>query len=204
MLVRLLQAFGAYGYRGIYEQKAHFLKSIPYAIKNLKQLISVGRFKFAGSYLFEVLHKMISGENWKKFAIYEEEPEKLTVRISSFSYRDKIPMDNSGNGGGYVFDCRSLPNPGRIDEYKDLTGRDKEVIEYFLTKPEVDEYLRHVFSLIEYSTSNYLSRDFRNLSVNFGCTGGQHRSVYCAEKTAEFLKKRFGDKIVVELKHTQL
>lgn len=204
VLVRLLQAFGAYGYRGIYEQKIHFLRSIPYAIRNLKQLLTVGRFKFGATYLFEVLNRMISDGNWKKYAVSDDEPEKLTITISSFSYKAKLPVDNSGNGGGFVFDCRSLPNPGRIDEFKDLTGQNDKVIDYFRTKPEVDEYLSHVFALLEYSTNNYLNRDFRNLSVYFGCTGGQHRSVYCAERTAEFLSKRFGDKIIVKLIHTRL
>jgi aminoglycoside/choline kinase family phosphotransferase len=204
VLVRVLQAFGAYGYRGIYEQKIHFLRSIPYAIRNLQQLLTIGRFKFGAPYLFEVLHKMISEGNWKKYAVSDEEPEKLTITISSFSYKAKIPVDTSGNGGGFVFDCRSLPNPGRIDEYKDLTGQNTRVIDYFKTKPEVDDYLSHVFALLEYSTKNYLSRDFKNLSVYFGCTGGQHRSVYCAEKTADFLTKKFGDKIIVKLTHTRL
>ena len=203
-LVRILQAFGAYGYRGIYEQKAHFLKSIPFAIKNLKELLKSGKFNFGATYLFEVLHSLADNENWKKYAIQDEEPEKLTVTLSSFSYKTKLPLDNSGNGGGFVFDCRSLPNPGRIDKYKDLTGQNSEVIAYFKAKPEVDKYLEHVYALVDYAVQNYLERDFKYLSVFFGCTGGQHRSVYCTEKTREHLKKIFGNKIIIKTIHTKL
>ena len=203
-LIRILQAFGAYGYRGIYEQKSLFLKSIPYAIKNLKSLLSIGRFNFGATYLFEILHSLINNKNWQKYAIFDDEPEKLTVTISSFSYKTKLPFDNSGNGGGFVLDCRSLPNPGRIDQYKDLTGEDVEVINFFKTKPEVNKYLQNVFALLEFSINNYLKRDFKHLSVFFGCTGGQHRSVYCANRTAEHLKEIFGNKIIIKKIHTKL
>ncbi len=204
-LVRILQAFGAYGYRGIYEQKEHFLKSIPYAIKNLQKLLYEGQFNFGATYLFDVLHKLVNSDNWKKHAITEENTDKLTISITSFSYRSKLPMDNSGNGGGFVFDCRSLPNPGRIDKYKDLTGQSKEVKEYFETQKEtITNYLDHVFALLSYATENYLERNFKHLSVYFGCTGGQHRSVYCAEQTKKFLEEKYGDKINITLNHSRL
>jgi RNase adaptor protein for sRNA GlmZ degradation len=126
----------------------------------------------------------------------------LTVTIYSFSYRDMVPEDDSGNGGGFVFDCRSLPNPGRLEEYRHFTGKDQQVIDFLKREPSVDEFLVPVFSLVDQSVIRYLERDFTNLMVCFGCTGGQHRSVYCAEQLAGHLQEKFP--VTVRVIHSNL
>jgi RNase adaptor protein for sRNA GlmZ degradation len=130
------------------------------------------------------------------------EPGKLTVTLTSFSYRKGIPEDFTGNGGGFVFDCRALPNPGRFDEYRTKTGKDKEVIQFLKDKPEVNEFIDQVTKVVTLSVGEYTNRKFEHLMVSFGCTGGQHRSVYCADRVAAYLKHRFN--INVRLKHQEL
>ena len=125
----------------------------------------------------------------------------LNIIITSFSFRKQLPEDKSGNGGGYIFDCRALPNPGRQDAYKKKTGQDAEVISFLQSLKVVEEYLSAIKSVLSHSISNYLERDFANLVVSFGCTGGQHRSVYCAERIAEWLRHKFPDRVTVELIH---
>ncbi len=203
-MIRVLQAFGAYGFRGIHEQKIHFLKSIPFAINNLSEILEKGHFTFSASHLFEVLTSMIESRQWEKFAVYETNETKLHIHITSFSYRKQLPSDVSGNGGGFVFDCRTLPNPGHIDMYKSLTGQELPVIKYLAPQPAVKNYLENVISLVDSSIDNYLERNFTNLMVNFGCTGGQHRSVYCAEQLYLHLRKKYGNKIKITLFHTEL
>jgi len=122
---------------------------------------------------------------------------KLTVTINSFSYKRTMPEDNSGNGGGFIFDCRSINNPGRYEEYKNLTGKDKEVIRFFENETEMSEFLNHVYSIVGQSVKKYIKRDFTHLMVNFGCTGGQHRSVYCVENLSKHLKKNFDINITI-------
>ncbi|HTX87754.1 MAG TPA: RNase adapter RapZ [Bacteroidales bacterium] len=199
VLIRIFQALGAYGFRGYYENKPHFLQSIPYAVENLEYLLQKGRVPSELPALTSVLEYMTGSAALRRIT----RPEgKLTVSLYSFSYRDRIPSDEAGNGGGFVFDCRALPNPGRLEEFQEKTGKDREVIEFLRKEPAVDEFLAAVFSLTEQSVSTYLDRGFGSLMVSFGCTGGRHRSVYCAEELARHLKEKFG--VTLRIIHTEL
>ena len=193
VLFRTLQVLGAYGYRGYYERKTHFVQSIPMAIDNLRNLLAENTFADM-PYLSAMLREMTT---LPLFAPYVEDTE-LTVRITSFSYRKGIPEDPSGNGGGFVFDCRAIHNPGRYDEYKQLTGRDEPVITFLDKEEAMQEFLTHVYGIVDYSVEKYLARGFKNLMVNFGCTGGQHRSVYSAEHLASHLSEKYGVRIILE------
>ncbi|MGD0348508.1 MAG: RNase adapter RapZ [Terracidiphilus sp.] len=197
--VRILQALGAYGFRGFYERKAHFLQSVPYALKNLRWLKENVRLPVALPALLDALDAMQASE---KLHNLSAPTAGLTVRIFSFSFHHGLPADESGNGGGFVFDARSLPNPGREEQFRQLSGRDAPVIEYLDRQPGVHEFLGHAFSLIDASVSNYRQRGFSHLMVSFGCTGGQHRSVYLAEQLAQHLRGTKG--VEVEVRHTQL
>lgn len=193
ILFRTLQVLGAYGYRGYFEHKAHFVQSIPMAIDNLRTLLADNDFAdmpYLGTLLREMTSMSIFG--------LSEEVTELTVRIVSFSYKKGIPDDVSGNGGGFVFDCRAIHNPGRYDEYKKLTGMDEPVISFLDNEGAMQDFLNHVYSIIDYSVEKYQSRGFRNLMVCFGCTGGQHRSVYSAEHLAMHLNEKFGVRVVLE------
>jgi aminoglycoside/choline kinase family phosphotransferase len=198
VLIRMMQAMGAYGFRGFYEKKAHFLKSIPFALENLSIVMKKIDIPIQLTELYAVLNSLSQSEVLKNIVAKESE---LTVAITSFSYKKGIPADTSGNGGGYVFDCRALPNPGRLVEYQKLTGKDPKVISYLESYSEVDAFLSAVFSLADQSVTGYLDRKFTHLSVQFGCTGGQHRSVYCAERLAAHLKNNFSVKVI--LKHRE-
>jgi len=197
VLIRILQAMGAYGFRGYYENKPLFLQSIPYAVKNLKILRERADIPVRLPMLMKVLEEIIGNP---VFSDVKASSPDLVIRISSFSYKQGLPADESGNGGGFVFDCRALPNPGRYPEYANVTGKDKTVIDFLKKEPEVDLFLNHVFSLVSQSVQKYITRGFTNLMVSFGCTGGQHRSVYCAEELSKYLSEKFNVK--VELKHT--
>jgi len=201
VLIRILQAMGAYGFRGLYEKKVHFLKSIPFAIKNLNWLLDKKLLPDGLPELRKSLRNIINNEDLSKFK-YHESQDKLKVAINSFSYKHGIPLDLSGNGGGFVFDCRALPNPGRLEKFKELTGKDKDVIVFLENESTVKDFLENVFKISEDSIKNYIERKFTSLVINFGCTGGQHRSVYSAEKLAAFLKNKFD--INVKLNHTGL
>ena len=195
VLFRTLQVLGAYGFRGYFERKQHFLQSVPFAVENLRQLLSEGFPEYP--YLCEVLTDLT---NLPQF-VYERNKQKLTVRVMSFSYRKGIPDDPTGNGGGYVFDCRSVHNPGRYEQYKQLTGRDEPVIRFLENDGEILRFLEHVDALVDAHVQRYLERGFEHLMVCFGCTGGQHRSVYSAEHVAHHLHEKFG--IRVELEHRE-
>jgi aminoglycoside/choline kinase family phosphotransferase len=197
--VRLMQALGAYGFRGFYERKAHFLQSVPYALKNLRWLLRHVKLPIALPTLMGAFRSMLASE---KLHSQTSESENLLVRIFSFSFHRSLPLDDSGHGGGFVFDVRSLPNPGREERFKALTGKDAPVIDYLNRQESVCQFLSNVIPLVDSSVANYQQRGFKNLMVSFGCTGGQHRSVYLAEQLAERLRGRNGVDVLV--RHLEL
>ena len=197
--VRIMQAMGAYGFRGFYERKAHFLQSVPYALKNLRWLLHHVTLPVALPTLMETFRSMLASERLSGLA---SEADNLVVRVFSFSFHKGLPKDETGNGGGFVFDGRSLPNPGREERFKTLTGRDAPVIDYLNQQESVHQFLAGVLSLVDSSIANYQERGFKNLMVSFGCTGGQHRSVFLAEQLAKRLRGRRG--LEVRLRHLGL
>jgi aminoglycoside/choline kinase family phosphotransferase len=197
--VRILQALGAYGFRGFYERKPHFLQSVPYALKNLRWLLHNVKLPIALPTLMEAFNSMLASEKLQGLA---SEAENLTVRIWSFSYHRGWPKDESGNGGGPVFDGRSLPNPGREERFKALTGKDAPVIDYLNQQESVHQFLASAMSLVDAHVNEWQRRRFKHLMVAFGCTGGQHRSVYLAEQLAKHLRGRNGLEVVV--RHREL
>lgn len=192
--VRIMQAMGAYGFRGFYERKSHFLQSVPYALKNLRWLLHNAELPIALPALVSAFRSMVGSE---KLQVLVSETGNMTVRITSFSFHRGLPQDETGNGGGFVFDCRALPNPGREDRFKDLTGRDEPVMDYLNQQESLHQFFASVMSLVDASVSTYQRRGFKNLMVSFGCTGGQHRSVYLAEQLAKYLGGRSGVEVVV-------
>ncbi len=197
--IRILQALGAYGFRGFYERKAHFLQSVPYALKNLRWLLHHVRLPVPLPALMDAFKGMLASEKLQGLAT---DADNLVVRIFSFSFHHGLPKDESSNGGGFVFDGRSLPNPGREERFKNLTGKDAPVIEYLQQQESVHQFLASVLSLVDASIGTYQQRRFKNLMVSFGCTGGQHRSVYLAEQLAKRLRNRNGLEVVV--RHLEL
>jgi len=197
--VRIMQAMGAYGLRGFYERKTHFLQSIPYAIRNLEYLLQTAQLPVELPALQAVFRSLVSTSRLRQFGQAELQ---LTVRVESFSYKDGVPVDERGHGGGFVFDCRGLPNPGRFEQYAELSGIDREVAEFLVGEVTVREFLKHVFAIVDQTVENYRSRNFTDLQVAFGCTGGRHRSVYCAERLAEYL--RLKHPVRVRLTHRSL
>ncbi len=201
VLIRLMQAMGAFGFRGFFERKTHFLQSIPYALKNLQYIIENINLPIEIPHLYNCFNKIITSEKLQKIGNHAVTDSSLTVTINSFSYKKGIPQDNSGNGGGFVFDCRAIHNPGRYDEYKNMNGTHSEVISFFETKTNMHEFLKNIFELVDNSINIYINRNFTNLAVNFGCTGGQHRSVYAAEQLAKHLSEKFN--INIKLTHIE-
>lgn len=200
VLIRLLQVLGAYGFRGLFERKAHFLTSIPQALINLRYFLQHNRIGIAVPEFRKVLEICIGDDILERFTPNRAtEATPLVVKVCSFSYKKGIPVDDSGNGGGFVFDCRGVLNPGRIQQYKTLTGRDKPVKDYLEQQTKMLEFLNSVYDLVDISVEDYIKRGFSSLMVNFGCTGGQHRSVYAADALARHLRNKFGVK--VEVKH---
>lgn len=198
-LVRMLQVLGAYGFRGNIQNRPHFLKSIVPAIKNLEDLL--GDFhddRLQG--MINILRDMIAQYHARQ---RKRKARKLKVSVYSFSFlKAGLPMDESGHGGGYVFDCRGLPNPGRYQDYKSLTGLDDRVKDFLDQKPEVSYFVKNAIHLTKPGIDKYIERGFEHLMINFGCTGGQHRSVYCAEAYARELNKMYDMEVVV--KHHQM
>ena len=196
VLFRTLQVLGAYGFRGYFEKKPHFLQSIPYAVDNLRRLLATPFEEYP--YLNSLLDRLT---RMPEFASARE--GQLEVEIYSFAFKKGIPDDNSGNGGGYVFDCRGLDNPGKYEHYRHFTGLDREVIDFLEERGEVHEFLSRIFPMAEAHVRRYIERKFTHLMFSFGCTGGQHRSVYCASRLAEYLSGRFsGIRIIV--RHREL
>ena len=201
VLFRTLQVLGAYGYRGYFERKPHFLESIPLALKNLKEVLA-GLEDYP--YLRELAESLTAegGLTVKRsHSVAVSQRSGLIVTIYSFSFKRGLPTDESGNGGGYIFDCRSTHNPGRYEEYKQMTGLDQPVIDFLEKDGEILTFLDSVYALVDHHVERYIERDFTNLQVSFGCTGGQHRSVYCAEHLAQHLHDKYNVKI--ELIHRE-
>jgi aminoglycoside/choline kinase family phosphotransferase len=209
--IRLMQALGAYGFRGFYERKAHFLQSVPYALKNLRWLLHNVELPIALPTLTDAFRGMLGSEKLQNlhFAAHPGAPapvtssKRLMVHIYSFSFhRGGPPKDETGNGGGFVFDGRAVPNPGREERFKKLTGKDAPVIEFLDQQESAHEFMTHVHSLVDASVAEYQRRGFTNLMVSFGCTGGQHRSVYFAEQLAAHLREK--NAVGVTVHHREL
>jgi aminoglycoside/choline kinase family phosphotransferase len=197
--VRIMQALGAYGFRGFYERKPHFLQSVPYALKNVCWLLNHVSLPVALPTLMGAFRNMVTSDKLQNLA---SEGDGITLRIASFSFHHGLPQDETGHGGGFIFDCRSLPNPGRQERFKTLTGKDAPVVDYLNGQEAVRQFLASVMSLVDSSVSNYQSRGFKNLMVSFGCTGGQHRSVYLAEQLAKHVRRKGGVEVIV--RHLEL
>lgn len=203
VLIRLLQVLGAYGFRGLFERKAHFLTSIPMALQNLKIFISSNSIGINTPELEKVLNICISDATIEQFTpVRATEKTPLVVKVCSFSYRNGgMPADDTDNGGGFVFDCRGILNPGRVESMKTQTGRDKEVKDYLEQETQMLDFLNSVFDIVDITVEEYIKRGFESLMVSFGCTGGQHRSVYACDEMARHLRNKFNVK--VELKHIE-
>lgn len=199
--LRLMQVLGAYGFRGLIQKKAHFIESIPFALNELNN--------WNESYplteypeLQSIIHQISRALPWANRTLPLRGDSSLTVTVNSFSFKKGYPDDYSGNGGGFVFDCRALPNPGREPQFKTKTGRDWEVIEYLEAKPQTQVFLGHVKAIVGQSVDNYLERHFNHLMVSFGCTGGQHRSVFFAQSIADWIRKTYPN-VNVKLNHIE-
>ncbi|MDR0745979.1 MAG: phosphotransferase [Mediterranea sp.] len=189
VLFRTLQVLGAYGFRGYFEKKPHFIQSIPFAVKNLKELLREGYPEYP--YLCDILNRLVGLKQFSE----EIKKHTLEVKVISFAYKKGIPNDVSGNGGGFVFDCRAINNPGKYERYNHFTGLDEPVISFLEEEGEIITFMEHVYKIVDASVQRYLDRGFTNLMISFGCTGGQHRSVYSAQHLAEYLNRKFGVKV---------
>ena len=197
-LVRIMQAMGTYGLRGFYERKTHFLQSIPYAVRNLERLLQTYDLPVRLPALSEVWRRLVTSSALRQ---YGSASMSLTVRVQSFSYKGGMPADEKGHGGGFIFDCRGLPNPGREARFAPQTGKDKDVADYLGGDPSVRAFLEKTAELVTNSIQNYRTRNFTDLFVAYGCTGGRHRSVFCAESLARLLRAQG---VAVELSHREL
>ena len=203
VLFRTLQVLGAYGFRGLIEHKQHFIESIPFAIKNLSELFTLNpELRSAYPYIF-ALSNLLREREANKTLTRGQGDSTLTIDILSFSFKKGLPADPSGNGGGYIFDCRSTHNPGKYEQYKQLTGLDKPVIEFLESDGEILTFLDSVYRLVDHHVERFLERGFTHLQVAFGCTGGQHRSVYSAEATARHLHAKYPE-TNIQVTHREL
>ena len=201
VLLRLLQVLGAYGFRGLFERKAHFLTSIPLGLRNLRSFLEVYTLDKDTPVFAGILNWMVGDEVLNRFTpLQATENTPLVITINSFSYKKGLPTDTTENGGGFVFDMRGILNPGRFDDYKKLSGLDKPVQDFLEQKTKMNVFLNSVWDLVDINVEDYLQRGFANLQINFGCTGGQHRSVFAAEQTARHLRNKY--KLKVNLIHT--
>ncbi len=203
VLIRLVQVLGAYGFRGLFERKAHFLTSIPLALRNLKWFLEHKQVGILVPELEKILHIIVQDDIISKYEPIQAQPNTpLVVTIKSFSYKKSgIPIDATDNGGGFVFDCRGIHNPGRYEPYKQLTGRDKEVQDFLEQRTNMPDFLNNIYNIVDINVEDYLNRNFEHLAINFGCTGGQHRSVYAAEQVARHLRNKY--KVKVQLEHVE-
>jgi hypothetical protein len=203
VLIRLLQVLGAYGFRGLFERKAHFLISIPLALKNMKGFLVNKHIGIELPEFERVLNLMVEDKIVKRFEpLKADASTPLVVKINSFSYKiNGYPKDETENGGGFVFDCRGILNPGRIPEFKAQTGRDKPVKDFLEQQTKMPEFLNSVYNLVDIAVEDYMQRGFGSLMINFGCTGGRHRSIYAADAVARHIRNKFGVKI--ELNHIE-
>jgi hypothetical protein len=202
VLIRIMQAMGAFGFRGFYEKKTHFLQSIPYALADLRWILNNVELSIEIPTLLKVFRNLLIAPRLQRFKDKEGRTSTMVVNINSFSYKHGIPDDPSGHGGGYVFDCRVISNPGKIEVYKPFTGKDENVIEFLDQQEDVNEFLSNAFSMVDMTVDKYEERSYTRLMVSFGCTGGQHRSVYCAERLAEHLRE--SQSVQVTLWHREL
>ena len=198
-LVRLMQALGAYGYRGMYEGKSHFLTSISHGVRNLEGLLERAALPVDLPELNRAWSRIVGDPALRRMG--EVSGEGLTVHLWSFSYHHGLPRDPSGNGGGFIFDCRIVKNPGRIPAYADLTGKDAPVAAFLDELEEARSFLGDAQTMVDRAVEHHLRRGFTDLTVAFGCTGGQHRSVYFAERLAAHLENRPG--LTVRLRHRE-
>lgn len=201
VLIRLLQVLGAYGFRGFFQRKAHFLSSIPLALRNLQWFVKNMDLGIDLPEFNKALKMVVDDEMIRRFEpVTATAGSPLVVTINSFSYKKGIPADETENGGGFVFDMRGILNPGRFDEYKTYCGKDKPVVDFLEQRTKMEDFMNSVFDLVDISVEDYIKRGFKSLMISFGCTGGQHRSVYAAEQTARHLRNKYHVK--VELHHT--
>lgn len=190
VLFRTLQVLGAYGFRGYFEKKPHFMQSVPFALNNLRDLLEQDFPEYP--YLTALLRQLIDMNQFN-----DRTKQELTVKVISFAYKKGIPDDATGNGGGFVFDCRAINNPGKYDRYKPFTGLETPVINFLEEDGEITTFLEHCYALVDATIRRYMERGFTNLMIAYGCTGGQHRSVYAAQHTAEHIANTFNCKVVL-------
>ena len=202
VLIRLMQVLGAYGFRGLFERKAHFLTSIPLGLKNLKWFLQNKKTGIELPEYERILNEITQDEIVSRYEpLQATEHTPLLVHINSFSYKKGIPEDESDNGGGFVFDCRGILNPGRIEVFKKQTGRDKDVKDFLEQQTKMPVFLNSIFDIVDITVEDYIKRNFSSLMISFGCTGGQHRSVYAADALARHLRNKF--KVKIELHHVE-
>jgi hypothetical protein len=199
VMIRLLQVLGAYGFRGLFERKAHFLTSIPLALQNLKWFMQHKKIGISFPMFESLLKQVVADDMIQQFENTKaNEQTPLLVKIHSFSYlKNGYPVDETKNGGGYVFDCRGILNPGRIEEYKKQSGQDKPVKDFLEQQTLMPKFLNSIYDIVDITVEDYIKRGFESLEINFGCTGGQHRSVYAAEAVNRHIRNKFGVKTTV-------